>query len=137
MSLSAEQFSAILDTLRSDVMCGRDCEQRVVPRVGLRVRATVTCRQGTGKAVQRQVWIRDISVGGLGLVASERIEKGSHFVIVFEGGHDKITIVYRVTRCGEAAKNQYIIGARFDRCIQANFNAKTKPVQALAKTWNR
>ncbi len=134
MALSAEQFSAILDTLRSDAKCGRDCEQRVDPRVGLRVKATVTCLQDTGKAVHRPVWIRDISVGGLGLVASQRIEKGGHFVIVFEGGNDKITVVYRVARCEEAAKNQYIIGARFDRCVKANSNATTEPVQASAKT---
>ncbi len=115
MALSAEQFSAILDHLRSDATCGRDSEERVAPRVGLRVRATVTCWKADHKTVSGKVWIRDISVGGIGLLIHDLIEKGSLFVIVFEGGNGNITVVYRVVRCQEAGKNQYIVGGLFEK----------------------
>ena len=133
MALSAEQFSAILDHLRSDATGGRDSEHRVAPRVGLRVQATVTYWQTDHKTVSRKVWIRDISVGGIGLVTHDLIEKGSLFVIVFEGGEGKVTVVYRVVRCQEAGKSQYIVGGLFEKFGESRAKSTTGPIEKPVK----
>ena len=135
MGFSAQQFSAILDGLKSDGTCKQGAEQRVAPRVGLRTQAKVTCllANSNSRTIQRMVWIRDLSATGIGLVTSERIEEKSCFVIVFEGGKDKVTVVCRVTRCQEAAKKQYFVGARFERIINPTLHAKTEANAGLVE----
>ena len=120
MLLSAEQFSQILSTLRSDAIFGRDSEHRTAPRVGLRMKATITCRTASGSNVRRNVSIRDISIRGIGLVASVPMEPAGYFVIVFRGHAESISVLYRVVRCSVTTDKQYLVGARFDRYLGPN-----------------
>ena len=68
----------------------------------------------------RKVSIRDISLKGIGLVASEPLEIGGYFVIVFRGSIESISVLYKVVRCAATSDKQYLVGARFDRYLGEN-----------------
>ncbi|QOV92183.1 PilZ domain-containing protein [Humisphaera borealis] len=78
MELTACLFEQVIRTLRADVG-GR--EQRRFPRVGLRAKATIyPDRIGLTYLEPREVWVKDLSLQGIGLTSSASLPVG----IVFE-----------------------------------------------------
>jgi c-di-GMP-binding flagellar brake protein YcgR len=113
MQLTAEQFNGIIASLRSDPLAGR----RGAPRVGLRLRVTVIPCAETN-VVEQTVWLRDLSVTGMGFVHSRPFPEGSHLVTRFhQADNESIAILVEVTRCKEVAPKTYEIGTRIDRLI--------------------
>lgn len=130
MILSPERFRAIVASLRSDAACGRNAEQRAEPRVGMRTTATVVLRAETSGAIaRRQVRVRDVSAGGMGLIADEPIAPDSTFVIDLRDARARVTLVCRAVRCQPLGNGLFRIGVRFERCIELPASA-TPPAEA-------
>ena len=113
MQLTAEQFNGIISSLRSDALAGR----RGAPRVGLRLQVTVIPCAETD-VVEQTVWLRDLSVSGMGFVHSQPFAEGTHLVARFhQAGGESIAVLVEVTRCRQLAETSYEIGTRIDRLI--------------------
>lgn len=113
MQLTAEQFNGIISSLRSDALAGR----RGAPRVGLRLQVTVIpCAEQD--VVEQTVWLRDLSISGMGFVHSQPFAEGSYLVARFhQDAGDSIAVLVEVTRCKQVAATSYEIGTRIDRMV--------------------
>ena len=120
MRLTAEQYEQIVTSLRSDSTRTRHHEKRHSPRVGLRMQVTVIpCVTGQ-PAKQYEMWVRDLSTNGIGLIGSEPARVGSYFLAVFKRAtNETLTVLYRVVNCRQQTDRQYSIGAKLDRVIDA------------------
>lgn len=97
MDFTAALYEQILETLRSD---SDRREQRAAPRVGLRARVTVYPAP-TGGIVPEplQAWIKDLSIGGIGLVMSVPLEPGSTFELrLASKGNGLLRLTYVAVR---------------------------------------
>jgi len=122
MQLSAERFEQIVTSLKSDAICGRNSEQRSAPRVGLRVRVRIALRDAKGVVARRTVWVRNVSTSGIGIVDTEPIKVGTHFVVYFEGRGDSMAVLYSAVRCLASSGGVYSIGAKFERYLTGKDN---------------
>jgi hypothetical protein len=136
MTLTAEQFRQIVESLRSDSLSKRSYEKRTAPRVGVRTKlgiipldaapaaspaprtgpAFVTAApEGAGTL---HVWVRDISADGIGVLHSAPMESGARFVAHFHRpGRPPMAVAYTVTHCRTISKTLFTIGAKLDRII--------------------
>ena len=79
MELTACLFEQVIRTLRADVN-GR--EQRRFPRVGLRAKTTIyPDRIGLTELEPIQVWVKDLSLQGIGITGSLSLPVGAAFEI--------------------------------------------------------
>ena len=112
-SLSAELFKSIVNSLKSD-KAGRIHELRSGPRVGVRGKLEVVLLAPDGRPVGAAVvWVRDVSVDGIGILHTKALKVGSRFVARFPR-HDEgsLTLVYAVTHAKDVTKGLYTIGAQ-------------------------
>jgi hypothetical protein len=119
MNLSAEQFEHIIAALRSDAICGRNAEQRAAPRVGMRMQVSVALLNNGAAITRHQVRVRDISITGIGLLASEEIQIGTYFAVHFAGRDDGVTVLYQVVRSQAVGEKMYQVGASFVQYLNA------------------
>jgi hypothetical protein len=116
MQLSATQFLRILETLRSDPLQGR----RRTPRVGLRVKATMVPCVESGPVAKHEVWVRDLSVEGVGFVHSVPLPPDSFVILQFASKNDPgLSVLYQVTRSHQLAAMSVEIGAKIDHVLSA------------------
>jgi hypothetical protein len=113
MQLTSDQFHEIISSLRSDALAGR----RGAPRVGLRLQVSIIpCTQT--HAQEETVWLRDLSVTGMGFVHSRHLPVGSFLVIKFQrDGSDSIAILVEVTRSKQVGASSFEIGTRIERLV--------------------
>jgi hypothetical protein len=129
MMLTAQLFQQILTSLRSDT--GRRFnEQRLGPRVG--VRGKIKLLRGAADLEHRQlpfeVWVRDVSISGIGLLSSEPMTTGTQFRAQFPKVDDEpLTLVYVVVHCKSVSKGLYVIGARLADIPQPQAPRPTGP----------
>jgi hypothetical protein len=118
-SLPAEQFKEIIRSLRSDGQGRRSLEKRTGPRVGLRARLSLRIhRAGVLSKNSILVWLRDLSVEGIGLVHSQPLEDGDEFLAEFPlRNQQNLNVLYRVVHCKMLSKNLFCIGARLVRML--------------------
>jgi hypothetical protein len=118
MRLTAEQFEQIVASLKSDSTRPRHHDKRSSPRVGVRMQATIIpCVTGQ-PARPHLVWVRDLSVHGIGLIYHDSLPIGSYFLAIFQRkGGEKLTVLYCVASCTRLSAQQTLIGARIDRVI--------------------
>jgi hypothetical protein len=118
-SLPAEQFKEIIRSLRSDGQGRRSLEKRTGPRVGLRARLLIRVhRGGTLSKNALLVWLRDLSVEGIGLVHAQPLEDGDEFIAEFPlRNQQNLNVLYRVVHCKMLSKSLYCIGARLVRML--------------------
>jgi hypothetical protein len=65
-----------------------------------------------------QVWVRDISVNGIGLMSSTRFDEGMEFIVRFvREGRPPLCILYRVRYCRRLSSDLSSIGASFERVM--------------------
>jgi hypothetical protein len=135
MTLTAQLFQQILTSLRSDT--GRRFnEQRLGPRVG--VRGRIKLLRGAADLAQQQppieVWVRDISISGIGLLSSEPMTSGARFRAQFpKADEEPLTLLYTVVHCKSVSKGLYVIGARLADVPQSQAPRPTGPF-ATTKT---
>src|SRR5260221_5039039 len=113
MQLTADQFNDILSSLRSDALAGR----RGAPRVGLRIQVTIIpCAEHD--VVEQVVWLRDLSVSGMGFVHSRPFPPGSFLVAKFQrDSGESIAVLVEVMRTKKLGPTSYEIGTRIERMI--------------------
>jgi hypothetical protein len=116
MELSVELFRKTIHSLRGDINKGV-AGKRQSPRVGIRCRVRII-RIIDGKAgPAMDVWARDVSRGGIGVVSPTRLNVGERFVIRFprvEGDGSPISVLCTVCNCSEIPQDAFLIGAKFE-----------------------
>ena len=126
MTLTAAVFKQILSSLKSDT--GRRFnEQRNSPRVG--VRGKISILPLTVNQEPLEVWVRDVSVTGIGLLCPTAFPTGTRFLARFPKLDDApLTITYIVAHCKSVSRGLYVIGARL-----AEMPQRKKPPLANVK----
>jgi hypothetical protein len=118
MAFSAERFLQILDSLHADqARPNRQPERRTEPRVGLRTQVAISVVQANGKVTQKRVWLRDLSVHGIGVTLSEPMKLGSHLLVHFPSRRSAITVLYQVMRSEPLAAHSYLIGCKLVKYV--------------------
>ena len=122
MRLTAQQFTEIISSLRSDEAGGR----RTSPRVGMRLQVPIIPCLDDAKLVKEQVvWLKDLSVSGMCFVHPKGLAVGSYFVARFARERDEpLAVLLEVVRCKKAGLTSYEVGAKIDRVISGDRLAK-------------
>ena len=118
-TLTAEVFKDVITALRSDDNSTRVLDKRSTPRVGLRTKlAIVTGPVGPFEANPVEVWLRDLSSGGIGIVHNIEMERGTPFVAHLPRRQGPaLRVLYEVAHCKRLAKDLYSIGAKLSRIL--------------------
>lgn len=117
MKLEENRFNEIVAALRLADKERDWNERRAYPRVPLqKCMAIIPYRAGnTGESAD--VWVRDISMGGIGLVHMKSMESGEEFLIRLPQLIGHALMLCRVSYCapliGESSSGLFGIGARF------------------------
>jgi len=107
-----------MSSLRSDVQ--KTDEKRRSPRVGVGVRATILVHS-TRRVLN--VFVRDLSLGGIGISSDHSIEVGDHFSLLLAKPDTKHThILYQVRHCRPSNDGIFDVGAQ-----QINLQTTTQP----------
>ena len=115
MQLSAELYSQIIKDLTSDGLGEFGRQQRREPRVGVRAKAYILPSLSATTPIP--VRVRDVSVGGMGLLLPREIGADRLFLLLLPkvGGHPPLRLACTVAHCSPIAEDLYAIGARFAR----------------------
>lgn len=118
-TLTADVFRDVISALRSDESSTRILDKRSSPRVGLRTKlAIVTGPTGPFEPPPVEVWLRDLSAGGMGIVHGRELEPGSTFVAHLPRRQGPpLRVLYEVAHCKRLAKDLYSIGAKLNRIL--------------------
>ena len=110
MTLTAAVFQQILSSLKSDT--GRRFnEQRNSPRVG--VRGKISILPLTHSQEPLEVWVRDVSVTGIGLLSPQNFAPGTRLLARFPKVDDApLAITYVVAHCKSVSRGLFVVGAR-------------------------
>ncbi len=113
MAFTAELFRQIVENLKSDDGRRYD-EQRNRPRVGVRGRVDIKLMQVGDRGIRTlSVWIRDLSVNGIGILHSKPLPNDSKFIAHFPRCDDApLAITYVVAYSKQVSKGLYVVGAR-------------------------
>jgi len=115
MQLSAELYSQIIKDLVSDGLGEFGRQQRREPRVGVRAKAYIL--PSLSAAAPIPVRVRDVSVGGMGLLLPRDIGPDRLFLLLLPkaGGHPPLRLACTVAHCSAIAEDLFAVGARFAR----------------------
>jgi hypothetical protein len=115
MQLSAELYAQIVKDLVSDGLGEFGRQQRREPRVGVRARAYIL--PSVSATVPVPVRVRDVSVGGMGLLLPREMSPDRLFLLLLPkgGGHPPVRLACRVAHCQAIAEDLFAVGARFAR----------------------
>ena len=118
-TLTAEVFKDVISALRSDDNSARVLDKRSSPRVGLRTKlAIVTGHTGPFEAAPVEVWLRDLSSGGMGIVHNREMDRGAPFVAHLPRRQGPpLRVLSEVAHCKRLAKDLYSIGAKLSRIL--------------------
>lgn len=125
MELPQDIFESILGSLNARGVNPEDteCERRAYPRIPLSTLAATIQRQGQTRQCL-EVLIRDVSLGGIGIVVKQRMDRGEEFVINLPLDGGSISLLCRVRYCaqlsGETVNGEFGIGARFVEVAKEN-----------------
>jgi hypothetical protein len=115
MQLSAELYSQIIKDLVSDGLGEFGRQQRREPRVGVRAKAYIL--PSLSAATPIPVRVRDVSVGGMGLLLPRDLGPDRLFLLLLPkaGGHPPLRLACTVAHCSAIAEDLFAVGARFAR----------------------
>lgn len=134
MAFSAERFLEILESLHADsARPNRQPERRSEPRVGLRTQVAISVVEGQGRVTQKRVWLRDVSVHGIGVTLSESLEQGSHLLVHFPSRRRPITVLYQVMRSEPLAEHSYLIGCKLVKYVTGGPKPQTTAAPAATE----
>ena len=116
-----------MSSLRSDSR--KTTEKRTSPRVGVGARGTILVH--TTRQILN-VFIRDLSIGGIGLTCDHPIPAGTHFSLLLNNSNCKPTHqLYEVRHCRSAVDDIYDVGARLvSQPATSTVEPPTKPAEA-------
>jgi hypothetical protein len=136
MSLTGDEFNEIIQSLRSDIQGKRGFEKRGAPRVGLRSRGTiVSCEHLRLSGAPTPVWIRDLSVSGIGIIHCHPLEPGMQFVAQFlRPAKPPLSVLYTVTHTKPISKTIFSIGAKMEQVMdEATAQIMSAPVDRAGR----
>lgn len=117
--LTADIFEDIVASLRSD-KSKRTNEKRGRPRVGLRSSLQIFVCPPLGSTVSTamNVWVRDVSVDGLGLTTTQSVAADTQFIAEFDRwDRQKLRVQYRVAHCKQLSRGLFSIGAKLVKVL--------------------
>lgn len=111
-TLTAELFNQIVNSLKSDT--GRRYnEQRTKPRVGVRGKVKIVTHSSTGEPSTLDVWVRDLSATGIGILHHAPFDSGTSFVAHFmRQGMSPLDITYLVAYSKPVTRGLFATGGR-------------------------
>jgi hypothetical protein len=115
MELSAELFEQTIRSFKGDG-CAAKKQRRTQPRVGIRCRLKIVPVESGVARTEIEVWTRDISRGGIGMISSQPMTVGSRFVVRFPRADDtpSLAIVCTIRCCNRLSPGVFAIGAVFE-----------------------
>ena len=115
IQLSAELYSQIVRDLVSDGLGEFGRQQRREPRVGMRARAYIL--PSVSATVPVPVRVRDVSVGGMGLLLPQEMGPDRLFLLLLPkgGGQPPVRLACTVAHCQAIGDDLFAVGARFAR----------------------
>jgi hypothetical protein len=133
MQLTGELLQQIMKALRPDLSDRRERDPRTAPRVGIRSTVTIVPQHHTDpRAPGLKVWVRDVSVSGIGVLLSTQLLPGSSFTASFpRKSGPPIVAIYTVQYCKCISKDLYSIGGKLERLMPVPGEApEEKPLQS-------
>lgn len=128
MALSESKFRSIMSALKSDVIPSD--EKRRSPRVGVGARGIVLVHS-TRRPLN--VYIRDLSAGGVGLTCDQQLKPGEHLSLMLSRSDGKSShVLYEVRHCRQAINGIYDVGAQLVETAKAAQPAAAASPQAPA-----
>lgn len=127
--LSAELFESTLRGLRGDSV-----HNRKHPRAPMRMKMKLfpVERHGVGKP--REVWTRDLSTGGIGLLSAETMRAGSTFIVRLpREDHQFLCLLCTVQNCVAQAGGVHVVGASFVEITQSAKATADDEVQRISQ----
>ncbi|HEX8916300.1 MAG TPA: PilZ domain-containing protein [Humisphaera sp.] len=113
MNLSADQFSAVMKSLENPAP-REETEKRRAPRVAHRARVPIVIEHGTPAERTTVVTVRDLSPRGIGLLHSDRLARGTPFMIrIDRKGGPAVCVLCTVAHCRLQPGGVYSVGAEF------------------------
>jgi hypothetical protein len=115
MQLSAELYAQIVKDLVSDGLGEFGRQQRREPRVGVRAKAYIL--PSLSAVVPVPVRVRDVSVGGMGLLLPRDLGPDRLFLLLLPkiGGQPPVRLACMVAHSSPITEDLYAVGARFAR----------------------
>lgn len=115
MELSAEVFESTLHRIKGDGGTG-GVERRTKPRVGLRARIKLLPLQHGVVGAPVDVWTRDISLTGVGVITSKRMKVGDHYILTLprEQADSNLVLYCTVRNCEALVTDIYAVGLSFE-----------------------
>jgi hypothetical protein len=126
--LSAELMESTLRGLRGD------SRNRKHPRAPMRVKLKLFPVERRGLGKPRDVWTRDLSAGGIGLLSPDPMTVGSKFIMRLpRQGGGFLCLLCCVQNCEEKEKDLYAVGASFVEVTHSASNPAEEPAQPVAQ----
>jgi c-di-GMP-binding flagellar brake protein YcgR len=120
MELSAELFEQTIRSFKGDGSAVKK-QRRGQPRVGIRCRLKIVPIESGLAGREIEVWTRDISRVGIGIISSEPMIVGNRFIVRFPGAGDTpaLAMVCTIRCCNRLSKGIFAIGAAFENIDKA------------------
>lgn len=115
MELSAELFEQTIRLFKGDGSAIKN-QRRCHPRVGIRCRIKIVPIENGLPGEPVEVWTRDISRTGIGIICSQKMKSGDRFVVRFPRADSAppLGLVCTIKCCSQLSKGVYSIGAIFE-----------------------
>lgn len=127
--LSAELFESTLRGLRGDSV-----HNRKHPRAPMRMKMKLFPIERNGVGKPREVWTRDLSTGGIGLLSAETMRAGSTFIVRLpREGHQFLCLLCTVQNCVAQAGGVHVVGASFVEITQSAKTSADDEVQRISQ----
>ena len=120
MQLKAEHYQQIIKQLCSEQSHARTHERRGSPRVGLRAQVRVIPCSTNAQAAELDVWVRDVSTNGIGLLLPHSLKPGTYLVMSLpadDSTQPALDLLFVAVRCEDLGNGQFAVGASFQRAI--------------------
>jgi hypothetical protein len=118
MQLTRTILNDLLHSLRSNPKTG--AEKRIQPRVGMRLRANLISTTSVDRPLE--VWLRDISAGGIGILSNQPFPRGDTLKIILAESTDDL-IPCTVAYCRRVGTGLFQIGLKFAGDLAAEQSA--------------
>jgi c-di-GMP-binding flagellar brake protein YcgR len=124
MELSAALFEQTIRSFKGDGSSVKN-QRRSQPRVGIRCRLKIVPVESGVARAEIEVWTRDISRGGIGMISSQSMAVGSRFVVRFPRATDMpaLAMVCTIRCCNQLSQGVFAIGAVFEGIDKAGSKA--------------
>jgi hypothetical protein len=121
MELSAELFEQTIRLFKGDGSQIKN-QRRCHPRVGIRCHIKIVPIEAGVPGEPIEVWTRDISRTGIGVISSQKMKAGDRFVVRFPRADETapLGLVCTIKCCTQLSKGVYAIGAVFEGVQKAD-----------------